>query len=188
MNMIFSSFQTSFNYLISISSFDHFLILLFVGSIFHLKNPKSYLSLILALIIGSSIGFVLSNLNVLNFSSSSIKLAMAISFLAIGIHNMLSTNIIANAIRYNFFALIGVVIGISLNSYFVRIYGSNFSFSKSIGFNLGIFAAYIAITLSSLLLSNLLLLIFKMEKKSYYLAISGIGIGISLVLIYLRYK
>jgi len=187
MNTIFSSFQTSFNYLISGSSFDHLLILILIGIIFQLKDLKKYFTLMLALIIGTGIGFLLNTLNIFNFSIYSIKLTMAISILAVGIHNLLSTNTVINAIRYNFFAIIGIIMGIGLNNYYEKIYPSKLAFTTVLGFNLGILTAYLAITIISLLLSSLVLLIFKIEKKNYHIAMAGIGIGISLMLIFFRY-
>ncbi|GAB7087118.1 hypothetical protein JCM15579A_12220 [Marinifilum fragile] len=100
---------------------------------------------------------------------------------------MISNNLSANAIRYNFFALIGLVVGTSISLHYLKAFGSNLKFIHLSGYSLGVLAAYLIVILAGLLISALIIAVFKTDRKSFNLSISGIGIGIALVLIYLRY-
>ena len=187
MSTIISSFESAFYYLVSFSSFDHFMILILFGIIFQLKDWKHYFSLFLALCVGSLAGLILCSVDIINFSASTIRLLMAFSFLAVGIHHLISGNTSPNAIRYNFFALVGIVLGVGISGHYARMFGNGFSFQSTTGYALGLLAGYLIISLLSLLLSSVSLAVFRTDRKSFNLAISGIGVGISLVLIYLRY-
>lgn len=187
MQQFLSGFESAFSYLISFSLFDHFLILLLFGIVFQLKEWKNLSALFLALGIGSIVGLLLANFKITHFSYSTIRLATAISLLAVGVHHMISNNLSANAIRYNFFALIGLAVGTSISLHYLKSFGSNLKFIHLSGYSLGVLAAYLIIILVGLLISALIIAVFKTDRKSFKLSISGIGIGIALVLIYLRY-
>jgi len=187
MNTVITSLESAFFHLISTSSFDLFLTLVLFGIVFQLKEYKNYLSLFLALSVGTLVGFLLASVNITNFSNSTIKLGIALAFIGVGIHNMISISPSANAIRYNFFALIGLILGTSVELHYTRMFGSGFKFLSFSGYTLGAIIAFLLISLVSCLVSSLLLTVFKTDRKSFNLAISGIGIGIAIVLIYLRY-
>nr|WP_320120117.1 hypothetical protein [uncultured Marinifilum sp.] len=187
MNTLITSLESAFFHLISLSSFDLFLILILFGIVFQLKDYKSYLSLLLALSLGSIIGLLLASLNISNFSPSTIKLALAIVFLCIGIHNIISRNLSANAIRYNYFALSGLALGTALSLHYSKIYGPDFKFFTFAGYSLGTLSAYLLISFVAILISSLIVALFKTDRRSFNLVISGVGIGIALVFIYLRH-
>lgn len=187
MNVILSKLEIAFNHMISFSSFEPFILLVLFGITFQLKDWKAYLSLLLALSIGSVVGLLVCDLDILNLSTSTIKLILAAAILAIGIQNLMTNNGSASTLRYNFFALLGIVIGIGIHLHYRRYSGSSFSLYPFIGYNLGATIAYLLISFVSMLLSSLTMLVFKTDKRSFNLVISGIGIGVALVLIYLRY-
>lgn len=187
MNTVITSLESTFFHLISTSSFDLFLTLVLFGIVFHLKEYKNYLSLFLALSVGTIVGFLLASLNVTSFSYSTIKLGVAFAFIGVGIHNMISNSPNANAVRYNFFALIGLILGTNIELHYTKIFGSGFKFLSFSGYTLGAIVAFLLISFISCILSSLLLMVFKTDRKSFNLAISGIGVGIAIVLIYLRY-
>ncbi|MFA9371847.1 MAG: HupE/UreJ family protein [Labilibaculum antarcticum] len=187
MNTILASFESAFYHLISFSSFEPFMLLVLFGITFQLKDWKAYSSLLLALVIGSIVGLLLCNFTVINFSHSTVKLIMAFSILLVGIQNLLTNQSSASTVKYNFFALIGIILGIGINLHYKNVYGSSFSFYPFTGYNLGATVSYFLISFSSLLVSSLLMLVFKTDRRSFNLVITGIGIGIALVLIYLRY-
>ncbi|MGQ1909863.1 hypothetical protein ACT3CE_08750 [Marinifilum sp. RC60d5] len=186
MNTLITSLESAFFHLVSLSSFDLFLILALFGIVFQLKDYKSYLSLLLALSLGSIVGLLLANMNITNFSASTIRLALAIAFLCIGIHNIVSKNLSANAIRYNYYALSGLALGTALSLHYTKIYGSGFKFFTFAGYSLGTLSAYLIISFVAILISTLIVVLFKTDRRSFNLVISGIGIGIALVFIYLR--
>lgn len=187
MNIILSSFESAFYHLTSFSSFEPFMLLVLFGITFQIKDWKPYLSLLLALVIGSIVGLLLCNFAIISFSSLTVKLILAISILMVGIQNLLTSHSSASAIRYNFFALTGIILGIGINLHYQKVYGSGFSFYSFMGYNLGATTSYFLISFISMLVSSLLMLVFKTDRRSFNLVITGIGIGIALVLIYLRY-
>ncbi|NOU58966.1 hypothetical protein [Marinifilum caeruleilacunae] len=182
-----SGFESAFSLLISLSSFDHFLLLLLFGIVFQLKDWKSYFSLLVAISIGTIAGFLLAAFKVTYFSASTIKLVSAIAFCAVGIHHMVSNSLSANAFRYNFFALIGLITGTSISLYYLRSFGSNLKFFHLSGYSLGVVSAFFVISFVGILISSLMLALFKTDRRKFNLAISGIGVGMAIMLIYLRY-
>ncbi|WP_372752209.1 hypothetical protein [Labilibaculum sp.] len=187
MNTILSSFESALYHLVSLSSFELFILLILFGITFQLKDLKAYFSLLFALVVGSIVGLLLCNFSIIHLSSINVKLLLAISILLLGIQNLLSGSSSASTIRYNFFALIGIVLGIGINMHYKNNYGNSFSLYPFVGYNLGATVSYFLISFSSLLLSSLLMLIFKTERRSFNLVLTGIGIGIALVLICTRY-
>ncbi|WP_421919941.1 hypothetical protein [Marinifilum sp.] len=187
MQQFLSGFEFAFSYLISLSYFDHFLILFLFGIVFQFKDLKNILSLFLAICIGTIAGFLLAIFKVTFFSIATIKLATAFAFLTVGVHHIISNSLSANAIRYNFFAAIGLVTGTGICFHYVKGFGRSIQFLHTSGYGLGILAAYFLISLAGLLISSLIIVVFKTDRRSFNLGISGIGIGIALVLIYMRY-
>ncbi len=187
MNTILASFESAFYHLLSFSSFEPFILLVLFGIAFQLKDWKAYFSLLLALVIGSVVGLSLCNFTIINFSLSTVKLILPLAILLVGIQNILSNQGSASTIKYNFFAIIGIILGIGINLHYKNVYGSTFSFYPFTGYNLGATVSYFLISFSSLLVPSLLMLVFKTDRRSFNLVITGIGIGIALVLIYLRY-
>lgn len=187
MNTILSSFQSAFYYLVSFSSFELFMILVLFGITFQIKDLKAYFALLLALLVGSVVGLLLCNISIIHLSTPNVKLLLAVTILLLGIQNLLSSSNSASTIRYNFFAVIGIILGIGINLHYKNSYGTSFSLYPFIGYNLGATISYFLISFSSLLLSSLLMLVFKTDRRSFNLVLSGIGIGIALVLIYIRY-
>jgi hypothetical protein len=187
MQQLFLSMESAFYYLISLSSFDHFLILVLFGICFQLKDWKQFLSLYFALTIGSIAGLLLADFKITYFSASTIKLALSIGFCAVGIHHIISNSMSANAVRYNFFAIIGLILGTSVSLHYIHLYGYSLKFYKLAGYSLGITLSYLVVSFSALLISSLIIALFKTDRRSFNIAVSGIAIGVSLVLIYLRY-
>lgn len=187
MQHFLSGFESAFSLLISLSSIDHFFLLLLFGIVFQLRDWKSYFSLFLALGIGTIAGFLLAVFKLTFFSASTIKLAMAIAFCAVGIHHMVSNSLSVNAIRYNFFALIGLITGTSISLSYLKAFGSSLKFFHLSGYNIGVLAAFFVISFMGILLSALIVALFKTDRRSFNIAISGMGIGMALMLIYLRY-
>jgi hypothetical protein len=185
MNVLINYLESAFFYLISASSFELFTTLALFGIIFLLRDWKTYFALLLALCVGSICGLILMQTDLLNFSANTRKLLLYSAILMMGVHHISTHSINSNVFRYNFFALIGLILGISLSSH----YGNDNSFSliKFTGYNLGVSAAYFVISFCSILISTLVLLVFKTDKRSYNLTLSGIGIGMALILLYLRY-
>lgn len=187
MNAILSTFEIAFYHLISFSTFEPFMLLVLFGITFQLRDWKAYLSLLLALTIGSVVGLLVCNLDILNLSAATIKLILAGSILAIGIQNLMVSNSSASTLRYNFFALLGIILGVAIHLHYQKHTGSSFSIYPFIGYNLGATVSYLLISFVSMLLSSLTMLVFKTDRRNFNLVISGIGIGVALVLIYLRY-
>ncbi|PKQ62263.1 hypothetical protein BZG02_13175 [Labilibaculum filiforme] len=163
------------------------MLLVLFGITFQLKDWKAYFSLLLAVVIGSIAGLLLCNFTIINFSTPTVKLILAFSILIVGLQNLLISQSSASTIRYNFFALIGIILGIAINFHYRKHYGSGFSFYPFTGYSLGASVSYFLISFISLLVSSVLMLVFKSDRRSFNLVITGIGIGIALVLIYLRY-
>ena len=187
MQQLLLSMESAFYYLISTSSFDHLLVLLLFGFGFQLNDWKKYLSLFLAISIGSIVGFLLAIFQITFFSVNTIKLALAISVCATGLHLMISSNISANTIRYNFFIVIGLIIGTGISLHYFKLFGKGLQFYKLTGYTLGSTIGYFTISFIGILLSSIVVALFRTDRRSFSIAISGIGIGIALVLIYLRY-
>ena len=187
MNTILSSFKIAFYHLISFSSFEPFMLLVLFGITFQIKDWKAYLSLLLALTIGSIVGLLVCNLDILNLSTAIVKLILAGSILAIGIQNLMLSNGSASTLRYNLFVLLGIILGIGIHLHYQKHTGNNFLIYSFIGYNLGATLSYLLISFVSMILSSLTMLVFKTDRRSFNFVISGIGIGIALVLIYLRY-
>ena len=187
MDVFISSFKSAFFYLISIASFDHFILLILLGIIFLFKDWKNYLCILLFLFLGSVIGLLLTQFGIIKFDISTRQLVLAIAFGTVGVHHLIFQNFTNNTLRYNFFSLIGICYGIGLTGHFNRLYGSHISFFNFSGYAMGKLSAYFLISGLSILLSNLLLRVLKTDRRSYELTTSGIAIGMAIMLIYSRF-
>lgn len=187
MNVILSNIEVAFYHLISFSSFEPFILLVLFGITFQLKEWKALLALLMALSIGSIVGLLVCSLDVLNLTVATIKLILAAAILTLGMQNLFASSHSASTLRYNLFALLGIILGIGVYIHYQKHLGSQFSLYPFIGYNLGAILSYLLISFASMLLSSLIMLVFKTDRRSFNLVISGIGIGVSLVLIYLRY-
>ncbi|MFA8434592.1 MAG: HupE/UreJ family protein [Marinifilaceae bacterium] len=186
MNTLLHFLENAVFYLFSLKALDHILFLTVFGMVFQLREWKGLLLLWCALAVGFTISLFLAAYGVINFNYGLTRLLLA-SCIFLGaftglIHKGQST---PNALRYNLTVLMGLIQGLGFAIRYKSI--AKVNFLSLLGFDLGLWIASLLIILLALCLSSLIILAFRTNRRDFNLIFSGIGLGVALVLLFIRY-
>ena len=180
MDQLIYSFKIAFRHLCQISVIHQILFLTIIGAFFSFKDWKTYLLIILALCSGSLLGLSLALFKVVILTKHTIHLLAIISLIIVSLNAIFSNRI--TSIHYNTFVLIGVMQGFILSPHYKTVLGTNVKLYTYLGYNLGTFTGFLIISFISLLICTLILSFFKTDKHKISLILSGIGLGVALLM------
>jgi len=180
MDKIIYSFEIAFRHLCQFSAIHQILFLLIIGVFFSFKDWKTYLLILLALCSGSLVGLSLAVFKAVSLTKATIHLLAIISLVIVSLNGIFSNRI--TTLHYNIFVLIGIMQGFVLSLHHKVILGSSFKFLSYLGYNLGTFSAFLIISFISLLICTLILVLFKTDKQKISLVLSGLGLGVALMM------
>lgn len=180
MDKLIYSFEIAFRHLCQFSTIHQILFLTIIGTFFSFRDWKTYLLIILALCSGSVLGLSLAAFKAVSLTKVTIHLLAIISLIIVALNGIFSNRI--TTLHYNIFVLIGIMQGFVLSLHYKTVLGSNFKFMSYLGYNIGSFAAILIISFLSLLVCTLILTLFKTDKHKISLVLSGIGLGVALMM------
>jgi len=161
-------------------AYDHVLFLVVLTIFYSFKDWKKVLWLITAFTLGHTLSLTLSVYRLVYVDMDIIEFLIPLTILITAIYNVLRVNTPPKNIKINaLFALIfGLIHGIGFSSYFKILVDENEDkLLPLIEFAVGIEIAQIIVVIFVLLLSFLVLQIFKRSKRDWILIVSSIVIG-----------
>jgi len=187
--------ELGFFHIIHIEAYDHILFVTMLTAVYQLKQWKNILALVTAFTLGHSVSLALSTLHIVTVPSTIIEWLIVITILLTGIENLfIKTDNDARAftlkywIKYSIALFFGLIHGLGFSSYLQSMLGSEESITMPLfAFNLGVeFGQWIVVAIV-LFLTWLVVTKLKVVRREWNLVLSGIGIGISLLLIFERF-
>ena len=187
--------ELGFFHIINIEAYDHILFVTMLTAVYKLKQWKNILALVTAFTLGHSASLALSTLHIVTVPSAIIEWLIVITILLTGVENLfIKTDNDMRAftpkywIKYGIAMIFGLIHGLGFSSYLQSMLGSEESLAMPLfSFNLGVeFGQWIVVAIV-LFLTWLVVRKLKVSRREWNLVLSGMGIGISLLLIFERF-
>ena len=168
------------------------LFIIILCSVYKISDWKKVAILVTAFTIGHSTTLALSALKIIITNADLIEVLIPVTILFTSLANLFyDPNAIQRKVNYNYFlALIfGFIHGMGFSNFFNALMGDSMNIIYPLfAFNVGLEVGQLLIVAVFFAVYYLLNRIFKIDQKSWILFISGVGAGISVIMILERIK
>lgn len=175
-------FDLGWHHIMSWDALDHLLFVLALSAIYLIENWKQVLILVTAFTIGHSLTLALSVYDVIRANDKWVEFLIPCTIVFTALFNLLQKNFKPRSLQLNyFFALFfGLVHGLGFANAIRYMMARDQSVGWSLlGFNIGLEAGQIVVVLCILLLSYLVVNIFKMKRRWWVWALSILALIIA---------
>ena len=176
-------FNFGWEHIISKNALDHQLFILALGAIYLLKDWKQVLILVTAFTIGHSITLVLSVLDLIRFSGKWVEFLIPCTIVITAISNLFQKRFTPRSVQVNYFlALIfGLIHGMGYANTIRFMLASDQSIGWGLfGFNVGLEVGQIVVVMTVLILSLIIVNIFKANRREWVLFLSAAVFALAL--------
>jgi len=175
------------DHIMDFEGYDHILFVMTLCAIYYPKEWKRVLILITAFTIGHSVTLALATLDLVRISSDLIEFLIPLTILLTAVFNAVNkyekVGRFLHAVKYIAALFFGLIHGLGFSNYLRSLLGSESSIVKPLlAFNVGIEIGQLIVVISVMLISWVMVNLFRAKKREWDLVISGAAIGISLVL------
>lgn len=180
------------NHIADFQGYDHILFILTLCGIYVLKQWKHILVLITAFTIGHSVTLVLATFHLITISSAIIEFLIPVTILITAVANIIEKRVDfsrnLHIFKYATALFFGLIHGLGFSNYLKGLLLAEKELAMPLfAFNVGIEAGQILIVLGILLLAEFFVHVIHVKRREWNLVISGMGLGISLILILERW-
>ncbi len=178
-------FDLGVDHIADFQGYDHILFVAMLCAIYTFKQWKQVLILVTAFTLGHSLTLALATLNIIRISSVWVEFLIPVTIFITSVGNMVSSgqNPTSAKIKYGLAMFFGLIHGMGFSSYLRSLLGTQKSVLVPLfAFNVGVEIGQIIIVLCVLILTTLMLYVFKVKQRDWILVLSGAGAGISLVM------
>ncbi len=180
-----------FQHITDLKGYDHILFVVALCAIFRLKDWKKVAFLVTAFTIGHSVTLALATLNIITYSTKLIELLIPITIFLTCVLNFFHKSSEYSLdrekpsfFRYPMAMAFGLIHGMGFSNYLRSLLGKEESiWQPLLAFNVGLEIGQLVIVTISLIVSSLLLDIFRVKKHDWNLILSGMVVGVALTLI-----
>ena len=180
-----------FQHITDFKGYDHILFVVALCAVYRLKDWKKVAILITAFTIGHSVTLALATLNIITYSTNLIELLIPITIFLTCVLNFFHKSAEYSLdkekpsyFRYPMAMAFGLIHGMGFSNYLRSLLGKEESiWQPLLAFNVGLEIGQLVIVVISLIISSLLLDIFRIKKHDWNLILSGIVAGVALTLI-----
>ena len=169
-----------FQHITDLKGYDHTLFVIALCAIYRLKNWKKVAFLVTAFTIGHSITLALATLNLITYSTKLIELLIPITIVLTCLINFFhksaeySLDIEKPSLfRYPVAVMFGLIHGMGFSNYLKSLLGKEQSiWQPLLAFNIGLELGQLVIVVIVLIISSLMLDIFRVKKHNWNLILS----------------
>ena len=184
--------KLGYHHIVEFAAFDHILFLVALSAVYTLKDWKHVLILITAFTIGHSITLALATLRVIIIGAKLVEFLIAVTILLSALANIFyKGNQFSKKLhlyKYLMALFFGLVHGLGFSDYLLSLLGKEQSIVEPLlAFNLGVEGGQLVIDVVILSLTTLLVEKLKAPKREVNLTLSGMALGVSLILIVERF-
>lgn len=184
--------QLGFQHITDVNGYDHIMFVIALCSIYRMSDWKKLAVLVTAFTLGHSVTLALATLQIITYRSEVIEFLIPITILLTCIINFFHKSVEdtrfqkekSSSLRYIMAMSFGLIHGMGFSNYLRSLLGKEESLLKPLlAFNLGLELGQLLIVLFTLMISYLMLDVFKVKKRDWNLILSGIVAGVALTLI-----
>lgn len=183
--------ELGFKHITDLMGFDHILFIIALCTIYLLKDWKEVLILVTAFTIGHSVTLALASLNIVTVNSDWVEFLIPITIMLTALYNLSYKfkrdlfHVVKKPLwpRYTMAVVFGLIHGLGFSNYLRSLLGkSSQIFTQLLAFNIGIELGQILIVLVFLSMAFVGVNFLGIARNKWNLVISGIVIGMSLIL------
>jgi len=179
--------QLGIEHIADLIGYDHILFILVLAAVYSLREWKQIIMLITAFTLGHSVTLVLATFNYLIIPSLLIEFLIPLTIFLTALGNIFQKKERVekrlHLYKYITALFFGLIHGLGFSNYLRSLLGSEESLVKPLfGFNLGIEIGQLIIVSVIILLTYLVVDIFKAKRREWNLILSGMGLGVSIIL------
>ncbi|MCG2617732.1 HupE/UreJ family protein [Terrimonas sp. NA20] len=175
-------FGLGWEHIISADALDHQLFIAAIAAIYLLKDWKQVLILVTAFTIGHSLTLALSVMDVVRFNRNWVEFLIPCTIVITASSNLFQRKFTPRSIRINYFIALffGLIHGMGFaNSIRPMLAKDQGIVSSLLGFNVGLEAGQIVVVLILLLLAQLIVNVFRVERREWVIFLSAAVFSLS---------
>jgi len=181
-------FELGMEHILDPRGYDHIMFVIALSAVFVIRDWKRVLILVTAFTIGHSITLALATFNIIKIDSDLIEFLIPVTIFLTALSNVISKSERSKKSKlqtnYLLAVFFGLIHGMGFSNYLKAILGKDESiFTQLLAFNIGLEAGQIIVVGIFLLITFILIDIFRINRRDWKLVVSSGVLGIALVLI-----
>jgi len=185
-------FKVGVQHIANLKAYDHILFILTLCVVYSLKEWRRVLVLVTAFTIGHSLTLALATLKLVRVNTDLIEFLIPVTIFITALVNLLvrkkNVPAIQHYLKYAAALFFGLIHGLGFSNYLRALLGTEKGLVLPLfSFNLGIEAGQIMIVIFILLLTKVAVDLLRVPGRVWHVALSGAGLGVSLVLMIQRF-
>jgi hypothetical protein len=176
-------FTIGWEHIISWDALDHLLFIAALAAIYTLKDWKQVLILVTAFTIGHSLTLALSVLDIVRFPDKWVEFLIPCTIVITAFSNLFQKNFSPRSVRVNYFLALffGLIHGMGFANTIRFMLAKDQSLGMGLfGFNVGLEVGQIVVVLILLLITMIVINIFKINRREWVIFLSAGVFGLSL--------
>ena len=169
-------FHMGWEHIISSDALDHQLFILALAAIYMLHEWKHVLVLVTAFTIGHSLTLALSVFDIIRFSSAWVEFLIPVTILITALSNLYQKQFSNRSVRINYFLALGfgLIHGMGFANTLRFILASDQNLGWGLfSFNVGLEAGQLAVVIGILLITEIVIGIFRRNRREWVIFLSG---------------
>lgn len=187
-------FRLGFEHITDLNGYDHILFIVALCAVYRLHDWRRVLILVTAFTLGHSITLTLATLRVVEYRTEIIEFLIPVTILLTAVSNFFHRSRpdsvfddpsgTSPLLRYGMALGFGLIHGLGFSNYLRSLLGREASIvSPLFAFNLGLEVGQLLIVLFVLVISLVLIDVFRVRKHDWKLILSGAVAGIAIILV-----
>lgn len=185
-------FKLGLQHIADLKGYDHILFILILCAVYSIKEWRRVLILITAFTIGHSLTLALATLDLIRVDGDVIEFLIPLTIFVTALANVLNrkqtVSTLQHYLKYSAALFFGLIHGLGFSNYLRSLLGSEKGLALPLfSFNVGIEIGQILIVSIIMVLTFVVVDLFKFPRREWHILLSGAGMGISLVLMFERF-
>ncbi len=185
-----NQFQLYFNlgvqHIMDLKGFDHILFIIVLSVIYLMRDWKKIVILVTAFTIGHSLTLALATLQLVRINTNLVEFLIPVTIAITAFFNILKPRPSSGRgiqLNYIFALFFGLIHGLGFSNYLRSLLGREGSiFQPLLAFNLGLEVGQLVIVVLFLILSSLIVGIFRVSRKEWILVVSSVVLGMAVMM------
>lgn len=176
-------FALGWEHIMSWDALDHLLFIAALAAIYLLKDWKQVLILVTAFTIGHSLTLALSVMDVFRFPANWVEFLIPCTIVITAVSNLFQKKFTPKSIQINYFLALffGLIHGMGFANTIRFMLANDQSFGWGLfGFNVGLEVGQIVVVTALLLLTQVLVILFKINRREWVIFLSAAVFSLSL--------
>ena len=176
-------FALGWEHIMSWDALDHLLFIAALAAIYLLKDWKQVLILVTAFTIGHSLTLALSVMDVFRFPANWVEFLIPCTIVITAVSNLFQKKFTPKSIRINYFLALffGLIHGMGFANTIRFMLANDQSFGWGLfGFNVGLEVGQIVVVAALLLLTQVIITLFKINRREWVIFLSAAVFSLSL--------